>query len=114
VTVLNSQLEDNVSFVRSRNRIKYGNELYLKTAKCYAAWIQLAHVASNSTSPKHGNETSGFTQGGVGSKKFAVSSVYSFFVFLSSACVTETNIRVNMRMYRHTAALDGSENDVNV
>jgi len=33
VTVLNLQLKNNVSFVRARNRGKYGNEIYLKTAK---------------------------------------------------------------------------------
>jgi hypothetical protein len=75
VTVLSLQLKDNVSFVRSRNRGKYDNEIYLKTAKLYADWIQRAHVASNSTSRKHGNETSGFIRGGVESKEFAVSCV---------------------------------------
>lgn len=75
VTVLNLQIKDNVSFVRSRNRGKYGNKIYLKTAKLYADWIQMAHVASNKTSRKHGNETSGFIRGGVEIKTFAVSCV---------------------------------------
>jgi len=37
------------------------------------------------------------------------------FVFLSKVSVTEIIIRVtrNMRMYHHTTALHGSENDVN-
>jgi hypothetical protein len=75
VTVLNLQLKDSVSFVRSRNRGKYDKEMYLKTAKLYADWIQMAHVASNSTSRKHGNETSGFIRGGDESKKIALSCV---------------------------------------
>ena len=33
MTVPSLQLKDNVSFVRTRNRGKYGKELYLKTGK---------------------------------------------------------------------------------